>query len=638
MSFDLQSILLKYWGFSTFRPLQEDIIRSVLEGHDTLALLPTGGGKSLCYQVPGMAKEGLCIVVTPLVALMKDQVQNLKSRGIKAVGVYYGLSKMEMDIAIDNCIYGDVKFLYLSPERLTTDLLRARIPKMKVNLLAVDEAHCISQWGYDFRPPYIRIAEVRELMPGTPVLALTATATSKVVEDIQQKLEFSNPKVFQKSFERKNLAYVVLEEEDKLNRLLKICNKVNGPGMVYVRNRKKTRELSNFLRKNKVSADFYHAGLTTLERDVKQSAWMKEKARVMVSTNAFGMGIDKPNVRFVVHMDLPDSPEAYFQEAGRAGRDGQKSFAVLLCHKSDIIELEHNHDRSYPPIEFIKKVYNSLGNYFQLAIGAGREQTMPFNLSEFAENYTFDPVLAFNSLKFLEREGFIAMSDALANPSRIFISINKEELYRFQVASPAYDPFVKLLLRSYTGMFSEFIKISEADIAKRAGITKEETIKRLRWLKQVNILQYEQQNELPTITFLEERMQENQLRISPEVYHERKEFSRERVEAMKDYVQTRNKCRSMMLLAYFGEEVSHRCGQCDVCLERNKVDVSTYEFDLVLKEVKPLLQNQPMSSKELLAVIPTTITEGKVLKVLQWLVDNGKVELLDDGLKMKWIE
>lgn len=638
MSFDLQSILLKYWGYTAFRPLQEDIIRSVLEGHDTLALLPTGGGKSLCYQMPGLAKEGLCIVVTPLVALMKDQVQNLKNRGIKAVGVYYGLSKMEIDIAIDNCIYGDVKFLYLSPERLTTDLLRARIPKMKVNLLAVDEAHCISQWGYDFRPPYIRIAEVRELMPGTPVLALTATATSKVVEDIQQRLEFSSPKVYQKSFERKNLAYVVLDEEDKLNRLLKICNKVNGPGIVYVRNRKKTREMANFLRKNRVSADFYHAGLTTLERDIKQSAWMKEKARVMVSTNAFGMGIDKPNVRFVVHMDLPDSPEAYFQEAGRAGRDGQKSFAVLLHNKSDVIELEHNHERSYPSIAFIKKVYNSLGNYFQLAIGAGREQTMPFNLGEFAENYTFDPVLAFNALKFLEREGFIALSDALSNPSRIFISINKEELYRFQVASPAYDPFVKVLLRSYTGMFSEFVKISETDIAKRAGITKDEAIKRLQWLKQVNILQYEQQNELPTITFLEERMQEHQLRISPKVYHERKEFSRERVEAMKDYVQTQNKCRSKMLLAYFGEEVEHRCGQCDVCLERNKADVSTYEFDLVIKEVKPLLQNQPMSSKELLAMIPTTITEGKVLKVMQWLIDNGKVELLDDGLKMKWVE
>ncbi len=638
MSYDLQSILLKYWGFSAFRPLQEDIIRSVLEGHDTLALLPTGGGKSLCYQVPGMAKEGLCIVVTPLVALMKDQVQNLKNRGIKAVGVYYGLSKMEMDIAIDNCVYGDVKFLYLSPERLTTELLRARIPKMKVNLLAVDEAHCVSQWGYDFRPPYLRIAEVRELMPNTPVLALTATATTQVVEDIQQKLDFGSPKVFQKSFERKNLAYVVLEEEDKLNRLLRICNKVGGPGIVYVRNRKKTRELAIFLKKNNVSADFYHAGLTTLERDVKQNAWMKEKARVMVSTNAFGMGIDKPNVRFVVHMDLPESPEAYFQEAGRAGRDEKKSFAVLLCNKADVIELERNHERSYPPIDFIKKVYNSLGNYFQLAIGAGREQTLPFSLSEFAENYTYDPVLAFNALKFLEREGYIAMSDALANPSRVYISINKEELYRFQVATPAYDPFIKVLLRSYTGMFSEFVKISESDIAKRSGITKEEVVKRLRWLRQVSILQYEEQNEQAAITFLEERMQEHQLRITPEVYHERLEFSHTRMEAMKQYVLTTNKCRSMMLLAYFGEVVSHRCGQCDVCLERNKAEVSAYEFDLVLNEIKPLLQGKKMNTKELLNAIPSTLNEGKVLKVLQWLIDNGKVVTLKEEGKLKWMD
>ncbi len=638
MSYDLHSILLKYWGFSAFRPLQEDIIRSVLEGHDTLALLPTGGGKSLCYQVPGLAREGLCIVVTPLVALMKDQVQNLKDRGIKAVGVYYGLSKMEMDIAIDNCVYGDVKFLYLSPERLTTDLLRARIPKMKVNLLAVDEAHCISQWGYDFRPPYLKIAEVRELMPHTPVLALTATATPQVVLDIQQKLAFGSPRVFQKSFERKNLAYVVLHEEDKLNRLLKICQKVGGPGIVYVRNRKKTRELALFLKKNNVSADFYHAGLTTLERDVKQNAWMQEKARVMVSTNAFGMGIDKPNVRFVVHMDLPDSPEAYFQEAGRAGRDGKKSFAVLLCNKADVIELERNHERSFPPIDFIKKVYNSLGNYFQLAIGAGRDQTFAFSLSEFSENYTYDPVLVFNALKFLEREGYIAMSDALANPSRVFISINKEELYRFQVATPSYDAFLKVLLRSYTGLFSEFVKISESDIAKRAGITKEEAIKRLRWLRQVSILQYEEQNEQATITFLEERMQEHQLRITPEVYHERREFSRERMEAMKQYVLSSNKCRSTMLLAYFGEVVSHRCGHCDVCLERNKAEVSAYEFDLVLKEIKPWLQTKSMTVKEILSEIPAALNEGKVLKVLQWLIDNGKVETLEEEGRLKWIE
>ncbi len=633
---NLQEILLQYWGFSSFRPLQEEIIRSVLDGRDTLALLPTGGGKSLCYQIPGMASKGLCIVVTPLIALMKDQVQNLKSRGIKAVGVYHGLSRMEMEVALDNCVFGDIKFLYLSPERLATDMLQARLPRMNVNLLAVDEAHCISQWGYDFRPPYLKIADVRQFIPKTPVLALTATATPKVVEDIQQNLGFKAKLVFQQSFERKNLAYIAQDEEDKQNRLLKICNKVLGPGIVYVRNRRKTRELANFLNLKKVSADFYHAGLTNLERDAKQNAWMKEKSRVIVSTNAFGMGIDKPNVRFVVHMDLPDSPEAYFQEAGRAGRDGIKSFAVLLYNKSDIIELEYNHESSYPPIDYIKNAYNSLGNYFQLAIGSGRETTMPFNLTEFAENYAFNPLLVFNALKFLEKEGYIAISEALANPSRIFINSEKEELYRFQVATPDYDPFIKVLLRSYTGLFTEFVKISESDIAKRANITREEVIKRLLWLNKMNLLQYEQQNELPALTFVEERLSVEDLRISPEVYHQRKQFSLERVEAMKKYVVNKNRCRSTMLLAYFGEIKNEQCGHCDVCLERKRTEVSDNEFDLVLTQVKTMLQKQTMSTNELIDRIHLNLHEQKVLKVVQWLIDNEKINRLPDGINLKW--
>lgn len=638
IALNLQSILLKYWGFSSFRPLQEEAIQSVLDGHDTLALMPTGGGKSLCYQVPTMAREGLCIVVTPLIALMKDQVQNLKNRGIKAVAVHHGMSRMEMDIAIDNCIYGDTKFLYLSPERLTTELLRVRIPKMKVSLLAVDEAHCISQWGYDFRPPYLRIAEVRELMPNTPILALTATATPEVVRDIQEKLEFRNPKIFRKSFERKNLAYLVLEEEDKLNRLLRICNKVKGPGIVYARNRKKTREVAQYLARNGVSADFFHAGLTTPERDKKQKAWMAEKTRVMVATNAFGMGIDKANVGFVVHMDLPNCPEAYFQEAGRAGRDEKKAYAVLLFNKSDSIELKRHHEQSFPPIDFIKKVYNSLGNYFQLAVGAGRDQRMAFNLNDFAENFAFEPIFTYNALLFLEREGFIGLSDALSSPSKLFCSIDKEELYRFQVSTPSYDSFIKVLLRSYAGLFTEFVKISENDLAKRLNISREEVVKRLKWLQQVNILQYEPQNVLPTLTFLEERLQESQLRISPEGYHERRKYAAKRLDAMLHYAESTTKCRSSLLLNYFGEKIRQRCGQCDVCLERNKADVSNYEFDLILKEIKPILLQKPMPLKELLAVIPPSLSEEKVIRVAQWLMENEKIQLLQDGLTMKWAD
>jgi ATP-dependent DNA helicase RecQ len=636
---EIKEILKKYWGFDTFRPLQEDIIRSVLEGHDTLALLPTGGGKSICFQVPAMATEGLCIVVTPLIALMKDQVQNLKSRGIKAVALYHGLSKMEIDIALDNCIYGKgFKFLYLSPERLQTELLQARLSKMKVSLLSIDEAHCISQWGYDFRPPYLKIAAIRQFFPKIPVLALTATATPQVVADIQEKLEFRKKNVFQKSFERKNLAYVVQEEEDKLGRLLRICNKVPGTGIVYVRNRKRTREIAEYLKKNKIPADYYHAGLTHLERDLKQNAWMKEKIRVMVATNAFGMGIDKPNVRFVVHVDLPDSPEAYFQEAGRAGRDEKKAFGVTLYNKSDIIDLEQNHERSYPPIEFITKVYNCLGNYFQIPVGGGRDQTMPFILNDFTENFNFDSAPVFSALKFLEKEGYIILSEALFNPSRIFFSINREELYRFQIATPAYDSFIKVILRSYPGVFTDFVKISETDIAKRTGMGREEVVKRLKWLNQLNIVQFEPQNESPTITFIEERLASEHLRITPEVYHRQKKFSHERVMAMKGYVENKIQCRSQLLLSYFGEKTHNRCGQCDYCLERKKSGMSKEETDQLVQQIRLLLKEKPRNAPELIMVLSDLLLEDEAMKIVRWLVDNGKIKIQSQGTNLEWVD
>ncbi len=629
---NLQAILLKYWGFSSFRPLQEDIIRSVIEGNDTLALLPTGGGKSLCYQVPGMAKDGLCIVVTPLIALMKDQVQALKLKGINAVGIYHGMSKVEIDNAIDNCVYGNVRFLYLSPERLVTDMMRSRLTKMNVSLLAVDEAHCISQWGYDFRPPYLRIAEIRELIPNTPVMALTATATTQVVEDIQEKLDFKDANVFQKSFERKNLAYMVFREEDKLNKLLKICRKQNGTGVVYVRNRRRTREIAEWLKQQKVGADFYHAGLSALERDAKQDAWMKERTRVIVSTNAFGMGIDKPNVRFVVHMDLPDSPEAYFQEAGRGGRDGNKAFAILLFNETDTDSLKQFLERSYPSIKDIKKVYNCLGNSFQLAIGSGKDQSFSFDVFDFARKYNFDPFLVFAAIGFLEKEGYLGSSDALANPSRLMIMVSNEELYRFQVANPRYNPFIKMLLRSFTGLFTEFTKIREDDIARRTGMSRNAVRKTFQELHKMNILHYKEQNEKPVITFLEERLAASDLRIAKEVYRERKVFARKRMEAMIDYVSSETKCRSLFLLAYFGEKGKKRCGQCDVCLERNQAGVSAYEFNRVVKAIKPLILSEKHTLETLMNAMDLMLPEEKILNVIRYLIDNGKISENDDGL------
>lgn len=633
-----RQILLQYWGYSSFRPLQEEIIQSVLDGKDTLALLPTGGGKSICFQVPAMAREGICIVVSPLIALMKDQVSNLNKRGIKAVAVYSGQSKSEIDMAIDNCVYGKIKFLYLSPERLTTDIIRTRLPRMKVSLVAIDEAHCISQWGYDFRPPYLRISEIRELLPGIPFLALTATATSDVIEDICSKLEFKNGKVFRKSFERKNLVYAVINEENKLNRLLNICRKVPGTGIVYVRNRRKTKEISEFLAKNNISADFYHAGLDPKTRDQKQEAWIKETRRVIVSTNAFGMGIDKPNVRFVVHMDLPDSPEAYFQEAGRAGRDEKKAYAVLLFNKSDTIDLDHFYELSYPPLDYIKKVYNALGNYFQLAIDSGKDKSFDFVLSDFCNHFQFDRFSVFNAMKILEKEGYIFLSEALINPSRMVILLNKEDLYRFVVANPTYDQFLKVILRSYSGLFSEFTRIDENEIAVRTNLTDEKVIKTLWNLHRMNVIHYVPRNNAPQVTFVIGRTEIRNLNISAENYADRKKYAGMRIRAMKDYIESENRCRSIILLEYFGESDAPRCGVCDICLERNKLNLSKLEFDNVISLVKPLLKNRQMTMQEIIKNIPSNITENKIIKVIQWLLDNKKVMLDPLSGKMKWKE
>lgn len=630
---DLRSILIRYWGHSSFRPLQEEIIRSVLEGNDTLALLPTGGGKSVCFQVPALAMDGICIVVTPLIALMKDQVENLKKKGIKAVAVYSGMHRQEIQVAFDNCMFGDVRFLYLSPERLQTEQFRLVLQRLKVSLLAVDEAHCISQWGYDFRPPYLQIADIRKFIPGVPVLALTATATPEVISDIQRKLGFKEENAFRKSFERKNLTYVVLKEEDKFGRLLRIMKKVPGPGIVYVRNRKKTVEIAAFLNKNGIRADYYHAGLDVKSRSAKQDAWIRESTRIVVATNAFGMGIDKPNVRLVVHMDLPDSIEAYFQEAGRGGRDEKRSYAALLFHASDLARLKENMDNEFPPVDKIRDIYQALGNFLQLPVGSGKDESFDFDLPAFARNYGFSPVIVFNALRFLEREGYIMMNESVGSPSRIHFEASREDLYRYQVEHKSHDPFIKLLLRSYSGIFTEFSQVNESELAKRAGMKEADVVALLGQLQKAGLLSYARKTGMPQVVFASERLELKNLRISPEHYHDRKRMALKRLEAVTAYVLTEEKCRSQMLLKYFGEENPPRCGRCDVCLERNKLSLNEMEFDRISMKIMELLKARPLTLPELLYETGN-LPEDRVIQVLRWLVDKGAVIM--DEQRYRW--
>lgn len=618
-----EQILTKYWGYSKFRPLQEDIIRSVMEGKDTLALMPTGGGKSITFQVPSMSKEGICIVITPLIALMKDQVENLHKRDIKAIAIYSGMTRNEIEIALDNCIYGGVKFLYISPERISTEIFMIRVKYMNVNLIAIDEAHCISEWGYDFRPSYLKIAELRELIPDVPFLALTATAIPKVVDDIQERLGFKEKNVFRKSFERKNIIYLVRELDDKLNYLIETINKVKGSGIIYVRNRKTTRETALFLQKNKISADYYHAGLNHETRNIKQNDWKVGKTRVMVSTNAFGMGIDKSDVRFVIHLDLPDSIESYFQEAGRGGRDEKKAVAVLLYNNSDKVKAEQRVLRSFPEIQEIKSVYQALGNYFQIPYGGGKHMSFDFIISDFAKSYNFNVMTIHSSLKFLQREGYLELTDELFSMSKLHFLVERDDLYKFQIANAKFDGFIKLILRSYTGLFSDYVNIDENSLAKKANIDLELVYKYLNNLKSLGILNYIPKKKNPFIVYTEERLDEKSLYISKENYEFRKSRYIERIDAMLHYASSSNKCRSQILLNYFGDKNPDRCGQCDVCTRRNELDLSKYEFDLILDELKERLQFNLISIDDL--VLKAGKDKEKNLKVIQWLLDNEKI-------------
>jgi len=631
---EIQNILMKYWGYSSFRPLQEDIIQSVMDGRDTLALLPTGGGKSICYQVPALASEGICIVVSPLIALMKDQVENLKDRGIKAAAVHSGLHRREIDIAINNSVFGDLKFLYVSPERLITPAFRQNLQRMNVSLLAIDEAHCISQWGYDFRPPYLNIAEIRPLIKGAPLLALTATATPEVIDDIQEKLEFKKKHVLRMSFERKNLSYVVFHEEDKNGRLLKIIGNVKGSGIVYCRNRRKCREVSEFLNKNGVKSTYYHAGLESRTREVRQEEWMKDKKPVIVATNAFGMGIDKPGVRFVVHFDLSDSIEAYYQEAGRAGRDSKRAYAVQLYEEADIRNAKQNLSVSFPEPEVIRSVYTALGNYFQIPVGSGKDQQFDFDIQDFSTKYRMNSATVFNALKIMEKEGYLLLGSELESPSKVIFNVDHNELYTFQVEHPAWDPFIKLLLRSYGGIFTDFARINEKELARRVNTTEDKIILGLKNMEKMGLVTYVQSTNKPQILMISDRVETKSLSLSDKNYGNRKKAALRRMQAVLDYIQSANHCRSQLLLKYFGESVAQRCGMCDVCLDRNRINVSELEFNEILEMIKPALKDRPHALNELL-FIAKQFPEDKVINVVMWLVDNEKLDV-NEGQMYSW--
>ncbi|MBE9510931.1 MAG: RecQ family ATP-dependent DNA helicase [Bacteroidetes bacterium] len=628
-----QQILSRYWGYSKFWPLQEDIIKSIANGHDTLGLMPTGGGKSVTFQVPAIAKEGICLVVTPLIALMKDQVEGLRRKGVKAMAVYSGMTRREMDIALENCIYGNFKFLYLSPERLNTEIFRARVQKMNVSLVAVDEAHCISQWGYDFRPSYLKITDLRELLPDVPFLAITATATPEVVDDIQEKLRFKKKNVLKTSFERKNLVYLVRIASDKQKYLLNVIKKSSGSGIVYVRTRRKTKEIADFLRANEISVSYYHAGLRHPVRSERQKGWTDGKIRVIVATNAFGMGIDKATVRFVIHVDIPNSLEAYFQEAGRAGRDGKKAYAVMLYNESDKAKLDRRIGTGFPPIKVIKRVYEALGNYFQIPVGGGKNGVFDFNIADFISKFKFNAIIAYNSLKFLEREGYIELTDELNNPSKVLFLYKRDDLYKFQVENSAFDGFIKLLLRSYTGLFTEFVSIDEQTLAGRAKISRELVYEFLKKLNNFKVISYIPGKRTSLIIYTEERLDQKSLIISTENYKIRKEKFIKRLEKVNEYASRKDICRSRFLLEYFGEEGSPGCGHCDFCKGENKMKISKTEFEQIAEMISKCLKKESMLLEKLVDTVDHN--KEKTVRVIQWLLDNEKIYYRQDK-KIGW--
>ena len=626
-----QEILKQYWGYDSFRDLQEEIITSIGEGKDTLGLMPTGGGKSITFQVPALAQEGICIVITPLIALMKDQVQNLRKREIKALAIYSGMTRQEILTALENCIFGNYKFLYISPERLDTEIFRTKLRSMKVSMITVDESHCISQWGYDFRPAYLKIAEIRELLPEVPVLALTATATPEVVTDIQARLKFREGNVFRMSFERKNLAYIVRKTDNKTKELLYILQRISGSAIIYVRNRRRTKEITELLMNEGITADFYHAGLDNAVKDLRQKRWQSGEVRVMVATNAFGMGIDKPDVRFVLHLDLPDSPEAYFQEAGRAGRDGEKAYAVILYSKSDKTTLHKRVVDTFPDKEYILNVYEHLQYYYQMAMGDGFQCIREFNLEEFCRKFKYFPVPVDSALKILTQAGYLEYTDEQDNSSRILFTIRRDELYKLREMGKEAEALIQSILRSYTGVFTDYAYISEESLAVRTGLTRQQIYNILVTLTKRRIVDYIPRKKTPYIIYTRERLELRFLHIPPSVYEERKARYEARIKAMEEYVTTENICRSRMLLRYFGEKNEHNCGQCDVCLSKRATDnLSEKSYEEVKRQILDLLSHSPLTPAETADQIKAE--KEDIGQVIRYLLDEGELKMQDGML------
>lgn len=618
-------ILKQYWGYEKFRHLQQEIVESVLAGQDTLALLPTGGGKSICFQLPALCKDGICLVISPLIALMKDQVDQLDRLGIKAHAIFTGLSKREIDIILDNCIYGNVKLLYVSPERLQTEIFVERVKKMKINLLAVDESHCISQWGYDFRPTYLKIAEFRQtILPDVATIAVTATATEKVVDDITEKLELQNHHIFKASFARENIAFAIRKVENKERKLIEILNKVPGTALVYARSRKKTKELCDLLLRNRISAEYYHAGLSHDQRMKKQELWQNGGSRVIVGTNAFGMGINKGNVRVVVHYDVPDNLEAYYQEAGRAGRDGNKAYSVILYHDGDKHLLNTYFENAHPSVKFIKHVYQALANYYKLAVGSNMLSYFDFDITDFCNNFNLNNSEAYYAIKKLEEEAFIELNESFYHPSTISINIDKSELYKFQIANASSDLLIKSLLRLYGGeLLGNFVRISENQIARTLNSTTFKIKGQLDYLNNLNVITYDKMRDKPQLAFITPRYDASKLPLNIERLKHRRTIQKEKLVAMINYVENNNQCRTGTILEYFGEHNFADCGHCDYCLDKKR-KISKSDHERIRELVHYELNKGPKLPEEL-----TKLFAHHELSLVEEIIR----EMTDDDLK-----